>query len=63
MLLAMLILAATLLILPAVLCCLAGGWLLLFGVLALVTWVQVGWWVCEDVGRYLRGHGHYDEYA
>lgn len=61
MLLAMLIIAAILLILPAVLCCLAGGWLLLFGVLALVTWLEMGWWVMEDVIGYLRGQC--DEYA
>lgn len=54
MLLFLLIVSAVLLILPAVLCCLAGGWLLLFGVLALFCWLQLGWWVAEEAVRYLR---------
>lgn len=62
MLLAMLIIAAVLLIFPAVLCCLVGGWLLLFGVLGLVTWVQIGWWIGQDLRRYIT-QGGYDEYA
>lgn len=34
-----------LLFLPSLLCCWAGGWLLLFGLLALGCWLWLGWWV------------------
>ena len=34
-----------LLLLPALRCCVAGGWLLLFGLLALGCWLILGWWV------------------
>lgn len=61
MLLALLVITAVLLMLPAVLCCWAGGVMLLFGVLALVSWLQLGWWVLEEVLRWRRQSG--DEYV
>lgn len=69
MLLCLLVMAVGLLVLPALLCLWMGGPLLLVGVLALVTWCQLGWWVAEDVLRYLKkGAGgvdgcDFDEYV
>ncbi len=58
--LALLVISVLLLVLPALLCCAAGGWLLLFGVLALVGWLQLGWWVLESWRSWRRGE---DDYA
>lgn len=61
--LCLLVIAVGLLVLPALLCLCMGGPLLLAGVLALVTWGQLGWWVAEDALRYLRrgdGEGECD---
>ncbi len=61
MLLFMLIISVGLMILPAILCCFAGGWLLLFGVTALIAWLQIGWWIIEEGKACLKHHG--DEYV
>lgn len=61
MLLFLLILSAALMILPAVLCCFLGGVWLLFGILALFCWLQIGWWTAEEAIRCLSRR--YDEYV
>lgn len=55
---------AGLLALPAVVCCLAGGWLLLAGLPALACWLLLGWWVLSawlDWRRRLNAGG--DDYV
>lgn len=61
MLLCLLIIAVVLLLLPALLCVWMGGPLLLVGVLALVTWGQLAWWVADDALRCLRGDARQDD--
>lgn len=39
------LLCGVLLAMPAAVCCLAGGWLLLVGLPALGCWLLLGWWI------------------
>ena len=52
-----------LLILPALLCCWAGGWLLLFGLAALASWLWLGWLIFMAWWGWRRHEAGDDDYA
>ena len=47
---------------PALLCCLVGGWLLLFGLAALACWLVIGWWIWLAWLDWRR-QAEYDDYV